>query len=167
MTPLEKTQKKRQEIIEAAAAHLIDHGLHTSGLRAMGASIGMSDRMLMYYFETKEALVSEALLLIADGLAASAEASLPKGNASTRQVLEALTANLNVPQVQAVMRLWFEIIGLAMRGQEPYRSTAETILRQSEDQIRARLRTDQKHRAREVLSTLEGTLMVRLLQSTD
>jgi hypothetical protein len=66
-------------------------------------------------------------------------------------------------ETQAIMRLWFEIIGLSMRGQEPYRKTASLLLTRSEEQIRNKLRSDQKHRAREVLNALEGRVLVSLL----
>jgi len=163
MVPLEKTEKRRKEIIEAAAGHLIRHGFQSSGLRAIAQSAGLSDRMLMYYFETKEDLVAEALKLIGESLASGMDQAVPKGNVTVAQILEALSRTMQSDEVQAIMRLWFEIVGLAMRGQEPYRETAALLLSRSEAQIRDKLRSDQKHRAREVLSSLEGRVMVGLL----
>lgn len=158
-----KTAKRRREIVEAAASHLIVHGFQNSGLRAIAQSVGLSDRMVMYYFATKDELVSEALTMIGDELASGMEAAVPFGNATPRQILDALSKVLQSDEIQAVMRLWFEIIGLAMRGQEPYQKTAMLLLERSEEQIRKKLRSDQKHRAREVLATLEGQVMVGLL----
>jgi AcrR family transcriptional regulator len=163
MVPLKKTEKRKREIVEAAASHLIEHGFQRSGLRAIAQSVGMSDRMIMYYFETKDDLVSAALEMIGEGLAAGMESAVPQGNATPSQILEALSQTMQSEEVQAIMRLWFEIIGLAMRGQEPYRKTAALLLSRSEKQIRDKLRSDQKHRAREVLDTLEGRVMVGLL----
>ena len=163
MVPLQKTEKRRQEIVEAAASHLIKYGFQSSGIRAIAKSAGVSDRMIMYYFETKDDLVSAALEMIGEGLAAGMESAVPKGNATPNQILEALSKTMQSDEVQAIMRLWFEIIGLAMRGQEPYRKTAALLLTRSEEQIRGKLRSDQKHRAREVLDTLEGRVMVGLL----
>ena len=163
MAPLEKTEKRRKEIIEAAAGHLIRHGFQSSGLRAIAQSVGLSDRMLMYYFETKEDLVAEALTLIGESLASGMDHAVPKGNATAAKILEALSQSMQSDEIQAIMRLWFEIVGLAMRGQQPYRETAALLLSRAEAQIRDKLRADQRHRAREVLSALEGRMMVRLL----
>ncbi len=163
MVPLEKTEKRRQEIITAAAAHLVAHGFQNSGLRAIAQSAGISDRMIMYYFDTKEDLVAAALEMIGANIAAGMDDAVPQGNATPRQILDALQDALLSEEAQAIMRLWFEIIGLAMRGQQPYEQTAARLLQQSEEQIRAKLRADQKHRAREVLATLEGRVMVELL----
>ena len=149
--------------MQAAAAHLVAYGLHQSGIRAIAKSVGISDRMLMYYFETKEELMAEALLLIGDELAAGMDGAVPHGNATPRQLLQTLSAAMQSPEAQAVMRVWFEIIGLAMRDQQPYKQTAALLLEQSERQIRDKLRSDQKHRAREVLGALEGQVMVSLL----
>ncbi len=163
MAPHSKTEKRRQEIVGAAAAHLIEHGLQKSGLRAIAESAGMSDRMIMYYFETKDDLVAAALTMIGETLALGMESAVPQNNLSARQVLDALKENLKSNEVQAVMRLWFEIIGMAMRGQQPYSKTAALLLSRSEESLRAKLRSDQKHRAREVLASLEGEMMISLL----
>ncbi len=163
MGPLQKTEVRRRAIVEAAASHLIENGLQNSGLRAIAQSVGMSDRMIMYYFDTKDDLVSAALELIGEGLAAGMESAVPNGNATPKQILGALAETLQSDEAQAIMRLWFEIVGLAMRGHEPYRQTAALLLERSEEQIKGKLRSDQKHRAREVLGALEGKVMIGLL----
>ena len=163
MASQQKNEKRRLEIIAAAATHLVDHGFQNSGLRAIAKSAGISDRMIMYYFETKEELVSEALSLIGESLADGMDKSVPNGNLSPRQLLDELSDALKSEEVQAALRLWFEIVGLAMRGQQPYQKTAALLLLRSQEQIRKKLRSDQKHRAREVLSTLEGQMMIDLL----
>ena len=163
MPKLKKTQKRRQEIVQAAATHLVEHGLHNSSLRAIADTVGISDRMIMYYFATKEDLVAEALIVIGDSLAMGMDQAVPKGNLSPPQALKALREAMATREARAVLRLWFEIIGLAMRGQQPYRDAAALLLSRSETQIRGKLRSGQKHRAREVLSALEGQVMVSLL----
>lgn len=159
----DKKEERRQQIIGAVAAHLIQEGFSNSGLRALAKSVGISDRMVMYYFDTKDALIAEAITAIGDNLADAMEQSLPPGTSSTGQVLTALLGTEQTAEVQAILRLWFEIVGLAIRGDEPYRSTAALLLTRTEERIKQRLRTDQKHRAREVLARLEGELMIQLL----
>lgn len=53
--------------------------MHNSALRALAKSVGISDRMIMYYFNTKEELIAEALLQIADGLVTTLEGIIPGG----------------------------------------------------------------------------------------
>jgi AcrR family transcriptional regulator len=163
MATHQKTEKRRNEIVAAAASHLVAFGFQKSGLRAIAKSVGISDRMIMYYFETKEDLISEALELVGESLANGMDTAVPRGNMTAVQVLTALSDALRTDEVRSVMQLWFEIIGMAMRGEEPYRQTAALLLARSEEQIRSKLRSDQKHKAREVLAALEGGVMIELL----
>ena len=163
MTAQNKTEKRRNEIVEAAASHLVAHGFQHSGLRAIARSVGISDRMIMYYFETKEDLISAALERIGESLANGMDDAVPLSNMTAGQVLNALSGALQAEEVRPIMQLWFEIIGMAMRGEEPYRQTAAILLSRSEEQIRSKLRSDQKHRAREILAALEGSVMIDIL----
>lgn len=158
-----KTEKRRHEIIEAVSLHLIEHGFQKSGLRAIARSAGMSDRMVMYYFDTKEDLIAAAISAIGENLADEMEQALPPGVSTAPQVLDVLLGQEQSVEVKAILQLWFEIVGLAVRGDEPYKSTASLLLSRSEERIRNKLRSDQKHRAREVLARLEGHLMIGLL----
>lgn len=165
MSPeLQKTGDRRKEIVDAVAQHLVMEGFRNSGLRALAKSIGISDRMVMYYFETKDDLIAAAISSIGESLAEGMEQSLPSGLSTAPQLLEALLGQEQSVEVKAILQLWFEIVGLAIRGDEPYKTTASLLLSSTEGRIRKRLRSGQKHRAREVLASLEGELMIGLLQ---
>ncbi len=150
-------------MVGAVAAYLVQHGFQKGSLRSIAEHIRVSDRMILYYFVTKERLIAEAIELIGAKMAADMAATPPYRNATVGQVLEALLNSSDSEENVAAIQLWFEMIGLAIRGEAPYRQTATTLIRQSEEKIRAKLRSDQKHRAREVLARLEGELMLRLL----
>ncbi len=158
------TQLKRDEIVQRIAQHLVLNGFEDSGVRSLAASAGISDRMLMYYFETKEQLISQALLLLADKMTASLDELVPQSRVTAPHIIKALTANRDrKDQQRGVLMLWFEIIGLAVRGGDPYRATANTILGKYEKWIASKLPPDQKHRAREILAQVEGQIMLNLL----
>ncbi len=158
------TQIKREEIVQRVANHLVARGFEDSGVRALAASAGISDRMLMYYFETKEELIAQALLLLAEGMAASLDELVPQSRASASQIVAALTDNNEQSDLQrGVLMLWFEIIGLAIRGGDPYRATANQILENYEQWIAGKLPPNQRHRAREILAQIEGQLLLNLL----
>lgn len=161
---LQKTAERRKEIVDAVAQHLVVDGFRNSGLRALAKSIGISDRMVLYYFETKEDLIAAAISTIGESLADGMEQSLPAGLASASQVLDALLGQKQTKEVKAILQLWFEIVGLAIRGDEPYKTTASLLLSSVEARIKKKLRSGQKPRAREVLASLEGELMIRLLK---
>ena len=62
---MDKTDLKRQQLLGKIADHLLASGIEQSSLRQLAAAIGTSDRMLLHYFEDKEALMRAALTLVA------------------------------------------------------------------------------------------------------
>ena len=49
---------RREELTEAAADYVLDHGLIGLSLRPLAAALGTSDRMLLYHFADKDDLVA-------------------------------------------------------------------------------------------------------------
>ncbi len=159
-----KTSDKRTHIIKAVAAHLVREGFSNSGIRALATSAGLSDRMLMYYFETKESLIASALRRLAENMAEGLEALLPPKPMTPEAIVRTLVESARMPGQAAVLQLWFEIVGLAVRGQEPYRSTVNDILAAWEAWLLLRLAPKDQHRARAVLAEVEGSLMLALVR---
>ena len=120
--------------------------------------------MLMYYFETKDSLIASALRLLADNMAQGLEALLPPQPIAPEHIVQALIESARHPTQTAVLQLWFEIVGLAVRGQEPYRSTVSDILAAWERWVEMRLEAADRHRARSVLAEVEGALMLALVR---
>lgn len=160
---MNKAQIKKERIIQAVTQHLIAHGLADVGLRTLAAVAGTSDRMLIYYFETKDALLGQALEAIAADLAGQLDLVLGEHRRHEGQLLAELLALGNSPQFEAILRLWFEIVGVAVRGQEPYAATAIVIANNWIEWIEGRLETPQGGRARAVFAELEGNLMLKLI----
>ncbi|WP_369028198.1 TetR/AcrR family transcriptional regulator, partial [Nocardia farcinica] len=52
---------KRTELLAAVVRYIAEHGLADLSLRPLAAELGTSSRMLIYYFETKENLLVQAL----------------------------------------------------------------------------------------------------------
>lgn len=165
MTPtISDNSQKRDEIVLAVAGYLVREGFANSGIRALAESAGISDRMLMYYFETKEELIASALMVLAKNMSAGLDALLPKKPVAASTIVEVMIKSAAHKDQQAVLKFWFEIIGLAVRGQEPYRSVVRQILDDWEAWISDRLRAGQKEQAASVLAQIEGALMVALLR---
>lgn len=52
---------RRDELAEAACDYVLEHGVIGLSLRPLAAAIGTSDRMLVYHFGSRDALVAEIL----------------------------------------------------------------------------------------------------------
>lgn len=102
--------------MNAAVDHVTAHGFADLSLRGLGAAIGVSHRMLIHYFGSKEQLLVEIVraseqrqrdllsrLRLEPGLSPSDAARL-------------LWRHLTDPRLAGQERLFFEICGQALRG---------------------------------------------------
>ncbi|MEZ5488872.1 MAG: TetR/AcrR family transcriptional regulator [Gammaproteobacteria bacterium] len=155
--------RKRAEITKLVANHLVVQGFGNSGIRSLASSAGLSNRMLLYYFESKEALIHESLMFIADGLEQELDTLLPADGVSGKQILNTLVDAGRSDAVKPLLHLFFELVGLAMRGGEPYRTLTRTLLERWQRWIEKKLRAGQKHQAPEIMARLEGHLLINLI----
>jgi AcrR family transcriptional regulator len=160
---MDKTTAKKIQIIQRLTGYVIEHGLTDIGLRKLAAVAGASDRMLIYYFETKDALIGEVLHAIASNLAAQLDAVLGQGKRSRDELLGELLALSSTPGFYAVIQLWFEIVGLAARGEQPYAQYATAIAENWLGWIESRLEDDQAEQARSLFAELEGRLLLQIV----
>ncbi|MDG4865269.1 TetR/AcrR family transcriptional regulator, partial [Streptomyces sp. T-3] len=107
---------RRAQLVNAAVDHAEAHGIADLSLRALGAAIGTSHRMLIHYFGSKEQLLVEIVrtseqrqrdllsrLSLEPGLSPAAASRL-------------LWQQLTDPQLAGQVRLFFEIYGNALQG---------------------------------------------------
>jgi hypothetical protein len=67
------------------------------------------------------------------------------------------------PQFKPVIQLWFEVVGLAARGQEPYAVNATSIARNWIGWVESRLEDPQGGDAANLFAEFEGRLMLTLI----
>lgn len=65
---------RREALAEGACDYVLDRGLIGLSLRPLAAALGTSDRMLLYHFGTREALIAEVLRRSADRSVAALQA---------------------------------------------------------------------------------------------
>jgi len=123
---MNKKEVKKQIIIEKLADHLLVHGMKASSLRQLAAAAGMSDRMLLHYFENKEELLTATLVLINERLIRILE------SASSEQMpfqilLPHLAQMIKNPLIRPNLKLWLELVPLTAEEEEPYLDIARQI----------------------------------------
>jgi AcrR family transcriptional regulator len=100
---------------------------HTS-LRPLALALGTTDRMLLYYFRDKEELLTLALELVAQRLAAMLEASrTSSAPQSFKTLFSELWVALQSEVVTPYMNLWIELCGAAVRKREPETQVATKV----------------------------------------
>ncbi len=159
----DKQSAKRRALAQVLAAHLLREGLIESSLRTLAKAAKTSDRMLVYYFETKDQAIKDALEHIVDSLTTQLDALVPEPQIGSEELLRRMRAAASDPALQPVFQLWFEIVGRAARGEAPYADIARRLALTWEVWIASKLRKAQAHKARDLLARLEGRIMLDLI----
>jgi AcrR family transcriptional regulator len=154
---------KKELLAGAVARHLLGHGVTGHGIRALAKAAGTSDRMLIYYFGSKEELLRQSMDLIVLGLSEQLDAELGEQKLPADELLAALTRKCRQPEWMPVIALWFELVGLAVRGIPPYKPIAHNIARVFIQWIEAHLSEARGGRAQDLFAHLEGRLMLDLI----
>jgi len=160
---MNKVALKKQQIIQRLTQHIIENGLSDTGLRTLASVTGTSDRMLIYYFGTKDALIGQILQTIVSNLGLQLDTALGDHQRRAETLLEELLTISDTPRFNLIIRLWFEIVGLAARGQEPYARNATALANSWIAWIQNRLVNPQKGQAIAVFAELEGRLMLKII----
>ena len=159
-----KANLKKQAAIERIASHLLANGLSETGLRRLAAVAGTSDRMLIYYFGTKDALLDVVLGGIAAGVTAQLDTLFGTELRPAEVLLAQLTEVMMDEAFAPAIQLWFELVGLAARGQEPYLSNARTFADNWVTWIGARLDDSAENDPSDLYAHLEGRLMLKMIR---
>ena len=163
---LGKTERKRRELVDAIANHLLAEGLHKASLRTLAAAAKTSDRMLLHYFRDKEELMSATLPVINQRLVALLDSAR-----AAPMPMHALLAHLAVmirdPQVRPYIRLWIELAAQVSGGDLTGQIVGQKIGRDFLAWIAAGLQVENEVERDSVaaltLATLEGMVLLDTL----
>jgi AcrR family transcriptional regulator len=129
---LTRRDQKRAEIVAKLFRHVLAAGLGDTGLRRLASVAGTSDRMLLYYFENKEEILTAVLSEIASGLAGALEAILGTAPLPPARALETIWETLKQDANARQLRLWLDLSSHASRG-DPF--FGEAVARIGEDWV--------------------------------
>lgn len=113
---------RRDELLDQATDHVLEHGLIGMTLRPLAAAIGTSDRMLLYHFGSRDALVS-AVVARTTERSVTAVQSMPPARSVRAAVNELWRAYREEP-LNAQLTLYCQAAASGLIGHEPYRSDA-------------------------------------------
>ncbi|MEU8935407.1 TetR/AcrR family transcriptional regulator [Streptomyces sp. NPDC048409] len=124
---------KRREILDQVREYVTLHGVTDLSLRPLAKALGTSDRMLLYYFGTKEQMVSEALDIYARRPLLRTRALLeaigpPTTAADLRRFLEEVWQQFTDPQVRATLPLYFEVMSASVLHPHRYGPVMRNIV---------------------------------------
>ena len=79
--------------------------------------------------------------------------------------MEVLASSSLADESAPMLKLWFEIVGLAVRGDQPYRKISNLFLHEWIEWIDSKLDQKQRHRAASLLAQIEGEVLIKLLRN--
>jgi len=166
-----KNKPRRADLIAQLADHVLAHGLGSASLRPLAAAVGTSDRMLLYYFPDKAALVSAVLETLAARMMTLLDVyrvSVPLLATELHDRLQPFVLDDNA---WPFMQLWLEIASLAARGDRTCRHVGETIARGflawTAEQVSAPDDAVRRTDATRVLMAIEGAVLLKSLGLED
>lgn len=109
--------------------HVLTHGLAASSLRPLATAAGVSDRMLLYYFEDKTAILVAVFAEVEQDFDTFLKAMTYPRRLTLEALLEDAVPKMLETPVWPILRLWLEAQNLAGHGDADCQKFAQTIAR--------------------------------------
>ena len=159
--------ERREQLLDKVADHLLVAGIAGSSLRPLAEAVGLSDRMLLYYFKDKEDVIAGGLARVAERLTVRLEAATASTQMPLDQLRSRLADLLLDDAIWPYMQLWLEMASLSARGEEPFRtvgkSLGEHFLEWGSAQLASANEVDRARDAIHLLASLEGLVLLKSL----
>jgi len=160
-----------EEIVEAAAAVALEHGMSGLTYRRVADRLEISDRMVVYYLPTKADLVLAATTAVSVRL----QQLLGEAFGDERRDPDALVRKawpvLTTPTADRIFAIFFEAIGLAAAGTDPYDQLVPAMMQAWLDWLSTRSTgstpSARRRNALAVIARVDGLLVVRLTLGVD
>lgn len=163
-------QLRLDPLIDRIADHILAHGLAASSLRPMARAAGTSDRMLLYYFADKDAVIGAGLDRVAQRMIAMLDAAAPTTPLSPQQLRAHLMPLLNDPAVAPYMAVWLDMAARGAQGDGAIRAVGARIGQAFLDWLARHLAVEtgqHEAAAARLLIEIEGSALLAALGMAD
>lgn len=162
----DEVRSRKAQLASALADLALKEGIATLGLRGMAAKVGTSDRMLIYYFETRDQLIIDILEQVSARLSTLLLRIDDGSRLSPGQFLTRVLTMAHDPAIAPFMKLWTEVIARGARGEGPYDRIGPAAVKSWTDWIDSKLAPSLSHtdtgRAAALLSIVEGVVLLEM-----
>lgn len=118
----------RDEILEGARAVALTDGLSRLSFGRVAKHLDINDRVVVYYFPTKDDLVGAVLLALGDQLQQTLAPAFATAAPDHRELARRAWPLLARSDADPTFALFFEANGLAAAGLEPYRTLVPRLV---------------------------------------
>jgi AcrR family transcriptional regulator len=152
--------------LDGALAAALDDGLSQLTFGRLARRLGISDRIIVYYFPSKDDLISEVVVAMGMRLQETLAAAFTTPASDHRELMAAAWPAVATPENDRVFALFFEANGLAAVGRDPYRELVPTLVQVWIDWASEFIEGTPEQRRREAetaVALLDGLLLLRQL----
>jgi AcrR family transcriptional regulator len=156
----------REQILAGAVELVLDGGLSSLSYGQLAKSLGTSDRVIVYYFPSKQTLIGETLAEIGTRLQEALARAFAVPASDHRELTAAAFPLLANDEMDPIFAVYFEACGLAAAGLEPYGQIADELVQAWIGWLAGFLvGTPQRRRAEAeaTLALIDGVLLLRQL----
>jgi AcrR family transcriptional regulator len=156
----------KADILDGALAAAFDDGLSQLSFGRVAKRLGISDRIVVYYFPSKDDLIGEVLYAVGAELQATLAPAFTTPAEGYIELLRTAWPILARSEADPVFALFFEAGGLAATGREPFRTLVPQLIEAWIDWAAAFItgtRTRRRAEAEAAIATLDGLLLLRQL----
>jgi len=118
--PRPKSQR-REDLLNASIEYLLENGVADLSLRPLAAKVGSKARLLVYHFGSKDALITDAMLVVRERVQENFAALVRNSrDRKPSEIVQAFWAWATSKQHERYLRLFFEVHGLALQNPKQY-----------------------------------------------
>lgn len=156
----------KDEILRGAHATAMADGLSQLTFGRVAKRLGISDRIVVYYFPSKDDLAREVLLAVGHQLQQTLAPAFAVPATDHLALVRVAWPLLARPETDPVFALFFEANGLAVSGREPYRSLVPQLVQGWVTWAASLIQgtaAERRIEAETAIAMIDGLLLLRLL----
>ena len=156
----------KQEILDGALAAAFDDGLSQLTFGRVAKRLGINDRTVVYYFPTKEDLLTEVVTSMGLRLRQTLGEAFASPAADHLELARAAWPELARDETDRIFALFFEANGLAATGRAPFDTLVPQLVEAWIEWLMLFLTGGERERRAEAeaaIAVIDGLILLRLL----